>query len=475
MSANIRATLRRSRQFSAPAVLLLLVVLLRTAAAGEISGLPTHVLPTTAPDYVLYMGNDFLAVGTEDDYRTQQFNVGIGLKGRWVALLDHSTLTRVESDTGDGARIDLMSASLGYTLIEQRTAEKSNILSVGIGLRSVGNFSGSQIQNGFHALIESDTVELPYAATRQTDATVWLLGERHRVMRPASSDGFFSAWDIGYWARAGALATSDGQVDAVAGLYGVMSRPGYDIWLGYRHDWREGYSADRVQQETAREEGKPAVAYGLRFGSLSIEAVQRFDSSASYGRLSFISSAETRQRGVAETPRFDLQLGLYMPQMMFQLAGRLPLRLVTQANSAWAESMIIDVRAGQPQLGNDVERFIRTFQIAAGLEISRPVSDSVSWLRYYSAATLGWRSEQLIGSGELQGAKADAISRALLQIDAGLEFDATRLGPQLRHSLRIGLSGWAPFASATATVGGLPSQLQEPGLSFGASWNFSFQ
>jgi hypothetical protein len=450
-------------------------LLMRVALAGEISGLPPHLLPTTSPDYMLYMGNDFLAIDTKDDYRTQQLIASFQVNDRWLALLEHSTLTRDESASGSGGRIDSMSLSLGYKLIEQRNSQRSKSLTFGTGIRAVGNFAGSRIQNGFHALIESETNVLPYETSRQTDATLWFVTERHQELRAAPGNGALSGWDTGYWARAAALATTDGQFDGVAGLYAVASRSGFDLWLGLRHDWRDGYDADRVQQETATQESKTALAYGARFGSVLIEAVQRFDSNASYGRISFTSSPNTRKQTTHRNSRMDLQLGLYLPHMMFQLAGRWPQRFLTDDNSVWRESLLVDLRAGQPQYGNDVTRFTRTSQLAVGLELSRPVDASISWLRYYTSGALGWRSEQLVGEGSLAGVKSPSIDKAVLQVDVGLEFDATQIRSHWRHTLRFGLSGWLPSKTVTVDTGGLASQLHQPGVSIAAVWNFSYQ
>jgi hypothetical protein len=463
-----------SRVKIAAAIVVASGLLLPVVHAGEISGLPPHLVPTISPDYTFYFGNDFLASGTTDDFRTQQLIAIANIKDRWVAVLDHSMLTRADAVSGPPARIDLMSLSLGYKVINDQSFERSKSLTLGIGARGVGNYEGARIQNGFHTLIESDTSFLPYATTRQTDATLWFMAERHQLLRSAKGKGLISGWDTGYWARAGALTTADGQVDGVAGLYAVASRPGFDLWLGLRQDWREGYSADIVQIETAAEESKTAISYGIRLGSLVIETVQRFDSSASYGQLSFVSSAATRKNPTGRRSRADVQLGLYLPHMMFQLAGRWHTRLLTGADSLWRESILVDLRGGQPQLGRDVTRFTETAQLTAGLEFSRPISDSVSWLRFYSAGSLGWRSEQLVGHGELDGVRSESIGKAVLQADVGLEIDAARIRSNWRHSLRFGLSGWLPAESVTVMDGGLASELHKPGASIAVIWTFNY-
>jgi hypothetical protein len=442
--------------------------------AGEIAGLPPHLIPTTSPDYSFYFGNDFLATGTDDDFRTQQLIASAAIADRWILALDHSTLTRSEAVSGPPARIDLLSLSLGYKLLNTSTPQRSSSLSIGVGARGVGNFAGSRIQNGFHRLIESETNFLPYAETRQTDPTLWVLGEQHKIVRHAKGSGIFSGWDTGYWIRGGALATADGQLDAVAGLYAIASRPGFDLWLGPRRDWREGYTADLVQVETAAEEDKTAISYGVRLGSMVVEVVQRFDSAASYGQISFVSSTATRKTPATTGDRGDLQLGLYLPDMMFQLAGRWHKRIFTDDNSTWRESILVDLRGGQPQLGGDPTRFTKVSQLTAGLELSRPLGSSVPWLRFYSAGSLGWRSEQLIGRGDLAGVRSSAYGKAVLQADVGLEFDTTQLSSSWRHSLRFGVSGWLPSGSVLVGDGGLASGLHRPGASIAVVWAFEY-
>jgi hypothetical protein len=437
--------------------------------------LPPHLAPTTSPDYSFYLGNDFLATGTTDDFRTQQIIVTTTVKDRWVLLLDHSTLTRTSPIIGLPARIDQMSLSLGYKLINERSPESSRSLIMGVGARGVGNFEGSRIQNGVHALIESETSTLPYADTRQTDATLWALGEHHKILRTAAATGWISGWDTGYWVRGGALATADGQFDAVAGLYAVASRPGFDLWLGARQDWREGYDADNVQIETAAAESKMAISYGARLGSLVLEVVQRSDSEASYGQISFVSSTATRRSPAVQSRRGDVQLGLYFPHMMFQLAGRRHSRIFTDDDSSvWRESILVDLRAGRPQLGRDVTRFVDTTQLTIGLEFSRQISPSVAWLRFYSAGSFGWRREQLVGEGNLAGIRSESVNKAVLQADIGIEIDTTSMGSNWRHSLRFGLSGWLPTESVVVTDGGIPSELQRAGASVAVIWTLDY-
>jgi len=443
-------------------------------SAGEISGLPPSLAPTTQPEYTFYFGNDFLTAGTNDDFRTQQLMASLRIKDRWRVVLDHSILTREHAESGPPARLDQMSLSVGYEWLRRVDASGRSAVSVGIGARGAGNYEGSRIQNGFHSLIESEVSFLPYASTREVDATVWAFGETHRVLRTARGDGVFSGWDTGYWARGGALATSDGQLDVVAGLYAIASRPGFDLWLGLRRDWREGYDSDLVQRETAAEESKLALSYGLRLGSIVMETVQRFDSYASYGQISFVSSPATRRNTTPGRTKSEFQLGLHMPHMLMQMAGRWHRPVFLNTSSQWRESITADLRGGQPQIGQDVNRYAETLQLTMGLEYSRRTAATPDWLRFYGAASIGWRTERFIGRGALSGVKSEAVGRAVLQTDLGVEVDAVRMGNNWRHKLRLGVSAWAPTESVTIMTGGEPTTLLEPGVAISVGWTFSY-
>ncbi len=459
---------------------ILLVTALLTALvpslsdAGEIAGMPSHLPPLTRPEYTFFLGNDFFAPGTNDDFRTQQIIATARIKDRWVLNMDHSMLTRADTIVGTPARTDLMSLSMGYEVLRRGDNRAATSITIGAGVRAAGNFEGARIQNGFHTLIETGTSFLPYTDTRRTDATIWALAEKHAILREASGHGLISGWDTGYWVRAGALATDGGQLDAVAGVYAIATRTNLDIWAGVRRDWREGYDADIVQIETAAEESKVAISYGLRWGPLVLETVHRLDSFASYGQVSFVTSADTRSRPTERDANGAVQVGLYLPHMMFQLGGRWHTHLLTDSNSDWRETVIVDFRGGQPQLDRDVTRFTESLQLTAGLEYSRQLWSGPEWLRIYAAASLGWRSEQLIGRGPLQGIRSASIGKAVLQVDAGLEVDAARIRNNWRHSLRFGLSGWLPEKSAVVTDGGMSVELHKPGASIAVVWVFNY-
>lgn len=204
-----------------------------SAGGGQIAGTPSQAPPTIARDYELNFSNDFLGRGgAVDDFRTQQIVLTAWFANGWLALLDHSILTL--GDANAAGRLDQLSGSLGYRLIDDTGPQRRNSLTLGAGFRSSGKFAGERMQNGFHRLVGSSVETLPYVATRRTDATVWLDAERYRLLQPASGSGWMSRWNRGYWVRGNTLLTSDGQWDAGLGIYAVASGNAIDLWLGLR-------------------------------------------------------------------------------------------------------------------------------------------------------------------------------------------------------------------------------------------------
>ena len=444
------------------------------SVAGEISGLPSHLPPTVRADYLYFLGNDFAAAGTSDDYRTEQMIVTGRFRDSWLAVLDHSILTREDLDAGDPARIDTMTLSLGYEVLRSESETQRASIAAGIAVRGIGNFEGERIQNGFHRLVASDTDVIPYTNTRETDAAGWFVAEYYRRLSAASGSGFRRSWDTGLWIRSGAFGSAGGQLDAVAGVYAVASRPVLDLWLGIRRDWRSGYDQDFVLQDTAAEEDKFAVSFGLRFGSLVFETVQRIDSAASYGQLSFVSSPETRRQSRHSTTRFDGQMSLQIPQITFQAAARWHRHLFMSPQSGWGEAAFAEIRGGQPQFGHDPTVFVDTVQVSVGNEWSRPVSQELQWLRFYTNVGGGWRREQLLGRAVRSGQESDAVDRVVLVAEGGIEVDAAELSEQLGFRLRLGVTGWLPLSDAAVNIGNTIEVIQRADASIVAGWVLSW-
>lgn len=253
-------------------ILFVLVGMHLPVIAGEIPGLTPQIPPFIERDLEVVFSNDFLGRGGSiDDFRTQQIVIAAKLSDTWIAILDHSILTLGSSLTP--GRVDQLSASLGYQIINKVNDHSASKVNAGVGVRSAGDFAGERMQNGFHRLIGSDIEVLPYTDTDSTDVTAWFDVDHYRDFHYSGS------WRTGYWVRASSLLTSGGHWDGSAGLFGVASRPSLDIWLGLRRDWRTGYDS-AIFRETAEAESDTAIVLGIRFGALVLETVQQINNDA---------------------------------------------------------------------------------------------------------------------------------------------------------------------------------------------------
>ena len=448
-------------------LLLVAVCIVTPVKAGEIPGLPPALLPIVDRDFAINFSNDFLGRGgSVDDFRTQQIILTAKISDRWLAIVDHSILTLTDSPSP--GRVDQFSGSLGYHLINNTSANSVDRFTVGGGFRSVGEFAGERMQNGFHRLIGSNIDRLPYVDTSTTDATGWFEAQQYRELRT------FDNWTTGYWLRAGSLLTTDGQWDSTAGVFAVAKRNSFDVWLGVRHDWRSGYDADNVQAETARAEDDTAVVIGIRFGALMLETVQQLNNDASYGQLSLVSSGYRAANTHVDIPRAGLEFNFLVPDVQVQLVGKLRTNFFAGEGSAWRESALLDIRYGEPQYKEDDSLFIRSQQLTAGMEWERPLTDGMNWLSFYGSAGVGWRNEELHRSTPTVNEKADAVGSAVVTAAAGLRFFAATLGQRWNYRIQIGLSAWAPLDDANAQLGGEQFSLQEPavGLALGMTFDY---
>jgi hypothetical protein len=436
-------------------------------SAGEIPGLRPSLPVSLDANFELSFSNDFLGRGgSVDDFRTQQIVAVANFGNRWFGVLDHSVLTL--SDSESPGRIDQLSASLGYRLVEQRSEDRAIRVSAGFGLRSVGDFAGERMQNGFHRLIGSDVKTLPYGDVRKTSATAWIVAE-HSGRLLETNNG----WRIGYWLRGATLATSDGQHDAAITALGTFGRDSLDLWTGLRQDWRSGYD-EPVQWATAIAEEDLAFVLGLRFGSFILETVQQFDNDASWGQLRLVSLESSSDPMAQARPRLGLEFGFLLPDVHLHLAARWKSNVLASTGSAWSESIVVSAELGEPQLDDNPAVFIESQQLGIGLEWERPVSTNGNWISVYASAGAGWRRERLIGEGELSGMSSASVDRAVLLMGAGVRFHASVLGERWRYRIQTGISAWFPGSDAQRTIDALSANLQQPTLALSAGVTFEF-
>jgi hypothetical protein len=448
---------------------LLVATLMQTSIfAGEIPGLPPALLPLIERDFAIDFSNDFLGRGgSVDDFRTQQIDLTAKLGDRWLIVVDQSILTLKNS--ASPGRIDQLSASLGYQLINRADANGVDQFTFGGGVRSSDDYAGERMQNAFHRLVGSDVQSLPYVDTNDADLTAWFEAQRYRRFRE------YDSWSTGYWLRAGSLLTADGQWDSVASAMATASTGSLDFWFGVRWDWRNGYDADTVQIATARAEDDGALVLGVRFGALILETVQQFNNDASYGKLSLVSSGFRKTNKHFDDPQASVEFNFLLPDVQVQLLGKYRSNLLASKNSTWRESILLDLRYGKPQYGNNEQLFIDTQQLGVGMEWERDLSSSVRWVSFYGAFGAGWRKEQLGFEDETVSAQSESASDAVLTAGAGIRFNAASLGQRWNYRLQLGVSAWAPLNDARVQLNGEEFTLQESALAFllGMSFDYS--
>ena len=443
------------------------------ASAGEIAGLPSQLPPTLDPQLSISFSNDFLGRGgSVDDFRTAQIIVAAKLGDRWLALIDHSALTL--KDTPLSGRIDQVSGSLGYRFIDRGDQRQKTRLAAGAGVRRSGEFYGERMQNGFHRLVGSDTQQLPYVDSANTDATAWIDLDHYATFHTSSGSGLFGGWQSAYWVRASSLITSDSQWDSAIGAYAVTSRNSIDIWLGVRRDWRSGYDQDFVQRATASAEDDVALVFGLRMGALVLETVQQFNNQASYGQLRLVADGRQSMTRQTSRQRFSIEFGFIVPDVMVQLAAKYRSRLLTNEESEWREALVLDLRFGEPQFGDNPEIYARSEQLSIGVEWEKPLAGESSWISAYGTIGLGWRREGLIGDGTFSGITSETVGKTTAVAGIGLRFFAADLGENWRYRLQLGLTGSAPFSSADVSFAGESLRLHTKSLGVSLGMTFDF-
>ena len=426
--------------------------------AGDIPGVPSELPPFIDRALEINFSNDFLGRGgAVDDFRTQQLILSAPVGDKWLVLLDHSTLTL--TDPVSPGRIDQLAASVGYRLLDQTSADTINRITVGAGLRSIGDFAGERMQNGFHRLIDSKVEALPYTGDTGTDVTVWAAMNRYGQLQ--SSIGGNDGWRLGYWLRATALATTAGELDAAAGIYGTISHQTFGAWTGVRRDWRSGYDAD-VLRQTAAAEDDLAVVIGLRWGPVVLETVHQLNHDASYGQLRLIAVGHSSHHLADEPLRLGIEAGFQVPDIAYHLGLRLSNPAIRGTSGNWRRAVILVSDFGEPQYQDDSSLYLKSQQLGAGLEWEGTISDNGPWTSAYASLAAGMRREQLLGDGPRMGEESGSVNRGVLLLAVGLRVHAATMSNSWRYRLQLGLHAALPVGDATLEIGEESFQVQEP-------------
>lgn len=449
--------------------LLLTVLWSVNAVSGEIPGVPSELPPTIDRPVEITFSNDFLGRGgSVDDFRTQQMILGAPLDDQWLVTLDHSTLTL--TDPAAPGRIDQVSASLGYRVLQESTPDRVRRIAVGVGLRGIGDFAGERMQNGFHRLIDSNVESLPYTGDSGTDVTAWV--DLHQYGLLHSRVYGDEDLRLGYWLRGTALLTSAGQLDTSAGFYGTLSHGVFDAWLGLRVDGRSGYDL-QVLRQTAAAEDDLAVAIGIRWGPLVLETVQQLNNDASYGQLRLIS-VDRRATPLSDEPvRLGIEAGFQVPDVAYHVGVRYSNPVIAGSGGRWRRSVALLSDFGEPQYNDDSALYLKTTQLGAGVQWERTLGNGGPWTSVYASVGAGMRREQLLGDGSRLGEQSGSVNRGVVLLGLGMRFHAASMGSRWRHRLQLELNASLPVEDAQLRLQSETFQVQEPriGLLLGMSFD----
>ncbi|MFV2060621.1 MAG: hypothetical protein ACC653_08035, partial [Gammaproteobacteria bacterium] len=416
--------------------------------AGEIPGLPVMQPPSLQGDIQLQVGNDFFSVfKNRDDFRTQQLSLSGYITDSWLVVIDQSMLTArgpqhdQPDPPGTEGRLDQFSLSVAYRSYFNKTQSNIDQLLFGMGFRSVGNFSVVRIQNGAHRLLKESLINLPYVETERTDAVLWLRASKQRYFKDAFND---SKWQPGYWLDGSILQSSDGQSDGTIGAYGLLNYNDWNLWVGLRGDWREGYDRDIVQQLTADNESGVALAAGFSIGPIRLESVEGIgNNDNSFGRLVLTATRDSAVNPNSNSSFFAYQFSMLTPKIAMQTQFRWSASNWYYANKV-RYSLVLDYRNATPAINNTATQFNISKQATVGVEASLINSSLKNWMQPYLMLGIGERSEYIEGQGSLAGKRSEELSSNVIAGDIGVRFFMAGKKNSWLIQLQLGLTAWYP-------------------------------
>lgn len=456
--------------------ILLLSLLAPVADAAQLAGLPPPLPPGIDRKLQIFFANDlFSSGGNGDDFRTQQFSVSSDFFKHWVGVIDHSLLTNEEGAAAKVERIDQLTASLGYTFLREREAERTRLFQAGGGLRYSGKIGGARIQNGVHQLIGSELKTMPYVDDSRTDATLWALYRQDgRLTEGVELPLLGDNWQFDYWTRASALVGSDGSRDANLSLNLVARKRWFQAWVGVQGDVRRGHDKNPVERDTARYEDGASTVIGVRLGPFVFESERKIGAEGGFGYFSLTSRGEPIT-WPGKIDGFELQTSITQPDVYVVLQGRWRSAPDAFDYLTRARYWGADIMYGRPQFDDRTDRFVETYQFAIAREWSAKLA-GYDWLQGYVSVGPGWRSEKIIGEGPTLGnTKSESVGRAGLFGSLGMRFGTqTRDQSRRRLLLHFGLRGWLPTSSTQVDYAGESLRLQKAqvGLDAGVMWVF---
>jgi len=466
-----------SQRLAQSSIILIVLFQLWVASvhAGDIPGIPVMQPPSLMGDLQFQFANDFFSYfSNTDDFRTQQLSVSGWITNNWLITIDQSFLTvrgpnvDLPDPVGTEGRLDQLSATLGYRIYQNYDpyAATLNQLLLGGGIRSYGNYQGSRIQNGFHNLFHSRIVRLPYVATRQDDAVIWIRGSREAMFTNDRDMHNPVAWQFGYWLDGTALVTSDGQTDGSLGVFGLARHKNMEFWTGIRGDLRQGYDRDIVQMLTAENERGISLALGLSIGPIRIETVEGLGKhTGGFGRLVFAADRNLPFEINTQSAYMAYQFSLLSPKSALQHQLRWsPNSWNSQAHD-YRLAAVLDYRTASPADNDLATKFIISDQLIIGVEATYNTQNRDNWFNPYVMLGAGYRSELIEGQAVLDGQNSRKVESGVIVLDVGARFNMAGNPDRWLIQLQIGATGWLPLNEQQVEFNSQSETLLKPDLS----------
>lgn len=271
------------------AVLLLALAVLPHELEAALGGVPERPVPGRPwPTVWAALANDDLGgnpYATHDDWRTAAINAGVHID-RTLVFVDYSILTVRD----ERIRSDELTLSLGRVLLTHEEfpvhADITYDLSLGIGHRLIGDLGGSDVQNGWHELIDAGDRHYAYEDSDH-ESLVWLNTEWTWREHFGSSD-----WCWGTSATVRGLVTTEGAAKISPALHALVQRTDFDLWAGIRYESRGGDAPTHTKTIVRDMEDGSWFTYGVRpFRYVYFTGGLSMETEGMYGALGFIYPA----------------------------------------------------------------------------------------------------------------------------------------------------------------------------------------
>lgn len=446
-------------------------------AWGLVAGTPEPPRPGPLPAAWFGWSNDSFggSIGRDmDDFRTNAFSLGL----RWnqfVLVTDYSMLTDYRMPGASRLRSDELSTSLGYELIPDGTPALGGKgwLAAGVGIRVHGDMAGDAIQNRWHDRIHNTRVDIDYAPQRGSEGLTYCAGT-WQITNPDAwtlpGIGDIAAHRTGFEVSGSLLGTSDGAVDAAAGISLVVVGVDGGVALGLRQEWHTGKRASQPARATAENESGTWVTLTSSVGGWYFSCGYNLDDRAGMGTIGWMWSRPPGRTDDAEVSVMEGIVGFYQGYSYgFQYRW----------HTAWLDqltsdhlALIADYRFGQHPQQSWRDNGIVVRQPLLGLDWSFGEPQDGFQVIPFIYGGVGIREERVVINGLRPRFPMQKNITGVAQAGLGLRIffgdKPTRTNPA-RYGLSMVYDGWLPFhrAEAENATGTDQARYQMSGHGFG--------